>query len=204
MSSLAELFYRLAHDRRSIRRFKDTPVGEVVLTRILKAGIQAPSAHNRQPWRFIVLRSSEAKESLALKMGARLRVDLERDGLSPSAIEKDVSRSYSRITGAALAIVMCLDTASLDDYPDDKRSQAEYIMGVQGVAMAGENMLLAAHAEELGGCWVCAPLFVPELVQQELQLDADWLPQGMILLGYPADTGVRRDRRPLEEVTIWR
>ncbi|MGD2161820.1 MAG: nitroreductase family protein [Anaerolineales bacterium] len=204
MSTLADSFYTLVRDRRSIRRFKDTPVSQTVLKRILKAGIQAPSAHNRQPWRFIVLQRPSEKESLASSMGEHLRADLERDGLSPSVIEQDVSRSYSRITGAALAILVCMDEASLDEYPDPKRKRAEHIMGVQSVAMAGENILLAAHAEGLGACWVCAPLFVPELVQEVLQLDADWLPQGMILLGYPADPGRSRGRRPIEEVTLWR
>jgi F420 biosynthesis protein FbiB-like protein len=204
MSALADSFYALVNDRRSIRRFKDTPVAEVVLKRVLEAGIKAPSAHNRQPWRFVILRDPVDKENLALAMGERLRADLEQDGLNQAEIDKDVSRSHSRITGASVAIVLCVDKMSLDIYPDDKRNQAEYIMGVQGVAMAGQNIMLAAHAEGLGGCWVCAPLFVPELVQEELGLDPGWSPQGMILLGYPADPGRARPRRPLEEVTVWR
>lgn len=204
MSTPAESFYTLVHDRRSIRRYKDTPVSGAVIQRVLEAGLQAPSAHNRQPWRFVVLNSPEAREALARKMGARLRADLESDGLEPAAIEKDVSRSYARITGSALAVVLCLDEATLDEYPDRERSRAEFLMAVQGVAMAGENILLAAHAEGLGACWVCAPLFVPELVRKELELPSGWIPQAMILLGYPIDTGRRRGRRPLEEVTLWR
>ncbi len=204
MSAVADSFHALVHDRRSIRRFKDTPVSEAVIKRVLEAGIQAPSAHNRQPWRFVVLRAPEATESLARKMGARLRADLEKDGLEPAAIEKDVSRSYARITGAPAAVVICMDEATLDEYPDEERSRAEFLMGVQGVAMAGENILLAAHAEGLGGCWICAPLFVPELVQEELGLLPGWIPLGLILLGYPVGTGRIRGRKPLEEVTLWK
>jgi F420 biosynthesis protein FbiB-like protein len=204
MSALADAFYALVLERRSIRRFKETPVSESVIRRVLEAGIRAPSAHNRQPWRFVVLRAPETRENLAIKMGERLRADLERDGLEPAAIEVDVARSYARITGATAAVLICLDKQTLDEYPDEKRRTAEYIMGVQGVAMAGENILLAAHAEGLGGCWVCAPLFVPGLVAAELELPPEWEPQGMILLGYPADSSPSRSRRPIEEVTLWR
>jgi coenzyme F420-0:L-glutamate ligase/coenzyme F420-1:gamma-L-glutamate ligase len=204
MSDSADTLYGLMKSRRSIRRFKDTPVSKSVLKRILSASIQAPSAHNRQPWRFVILHSPEKKERLARKMGERLRSDLERDRLEPAAIEKDVARSYSRITGAAMAVVVCMDMTTMDKYPDERRSMAEYIMGIQGVAMAGENLLLAAHAEGLGSCWVCAPLFVPDLVREELDLKVDWEPQGMILLGYPQGAGRARSRRSVEEVTLWK
>lgn len=204
MSALADSFYTLVSGRRSIRRFKETPVSGSVLRRVLEAGIRAPSAHNRQPWRFVVLGALDGRESLASKMGERLRADLQRDGVEPAAIETDVARSYSRITGAAAALLMCLDRQTLDDYPDEKRRRAEYLMAVQGVAMAGENILLAAHAEGLGGCWICAPLFVPDLVAAELDLPPEWEPQGMILLGYPSDAGRSRSRKPIEEVTLWR
>lgn len=204
MSAHAEAFYTLASNRRSIRRFKDTPVSDGILQRILEAGIQAPSAHNRQPWRFAILRSTQARERLARKMGERLRADLEQDGLEPAVIEKDVTRSYTRITGAAVGIVLCMDELTLDEYPDEKRRRAEFLMGVQGVAMAGENILLAAHAEGLGGCWICAPLFVPDLVREELDLPQSWVPQGMILLGFPSDAERARSRHPLKEVTLWR
>ena len=49
--------------RRSIRRFKDEPVGEEVITRILEAGRRAPSATNQQPWHFVVARDYAEKEA---------------------------------------------------------------------------------------------------------------------------------------------
>jgi nitroreductase len=88
-----------------------------------------------------------------------------------------------------------------DNYPDARRQQAEYLMSVQSVAMAGQNLLLAAHAEGLGGVWVCAPLFAQEAVRQALNLPGEWHPQGMLLLGYPAVVPKTRPRRPVSEVT---
>ena len=74
-------------------------------------------------------------------------------------------------------------------------------MGVQSVALAGGTLLLAAHAEGLGGVWVCAPLFTPDTVRASLDLPSDWVPQGMILLGYPEKVPEPRPRRPVSEVT---
>ena len=49
--------------RRSIRRFKDEPVGEQVINRILEAGRRAPTATNQQPWHFVVARDCTEKEA---------------------------------------------------------------------------------------------------------------------------------------------
>lgn len=89
--------------------------------------------------------------------------------------------------------------ADMDSYPDQRRQQHEWLMAAQSVAMAGQNLLLAAHALGLGGCWLCAPLFCPEVVRQTLALPADWQPQGLVTLGYPAGVPTKT-RRPLPEV----
>jgi len=76
-------------------------------------------------------------------------------------------------------------------------------MAVQSVAMAGENLLLAAHAEGLGACWMCAPLFAPDVVKQELDLPSTWEPQGLVLIGHAAGSSGPRRRRTVDEVTRW-
>jgi F420 biosynthesis protein FbiB-like protein len=136
-------------------------------------------------------------------MGERLRADLTADGVAPELIARDVSRSYSRISGAPLAILVCLSMADMDRYPDARRNEAEYNMAVQSVAMAAQNLLLAAHAEGLGACWMCAPLFCPDVVRHALDLPQDWQPQALITLGYPA--AVRESsRHALETRVLWR
>ncbi len=61
------------------------------------------------------------------------------------------------------------------------------MMAVQSVALAAQNMLLMAHAEGLGACWMCAPLFCPDVVRAALALPADWEAQALLTLGYPAE-----------------
>src|SRR5260221_7073878 len=96
--------------------------------------------------------------------------------------------------------------ADMDRYPDAKRSAAEHQMAVQSVAMAVQNLLLAAHAEGLGACWMCAPLFCGDAVRGSLDLPADWQPQALVTLGQPAHGGTVRAaiRRPAAERSLAR
>ena len=188
--------------RRSIRRYESRPVAREVVEEVLTAATWAPSAHNRQPWRFVVLSETAAKNQLATAMNAQLRADLTADGLPAEQIERDASRSYQRLTEAPTLILLCLTMAEMDDYPDGRRQQNEWVMAVQSVAMAGQNLLLAAHQLGLGGCWVCAPLFCPQVVQTTLGLPADWQAQGLISLGYPAESKVKT-REGLDGRVLW-
>lgn len=196
-------FYQLVKSRRSIRRYTPEPVPQAVLERLLAAAIWAPSAHNRQPWRFVVLTDPARKERLAREMGNQLRADLSRDGVPPDLIDRDVSRSYTRITGAPAVLLVCLTMADMDRYSDTLRKKAEYIMAVQSTAMAVQNLLLAAHVEGLGACWMCAPLFCPEVVRDALDLPGDWEPQALVTLGLPANAGKSPSRYPLESRVRW-
>jgi len=189
--------------RRSIRRYTPERVPRLVLETLLDAAIWSPSAHNRQPWRFAAITEAGTQERLARAMGAQLRADLSVDHAPPELIEKDAARSWSRITGAGALIVVCLSMAEMDRYPDAQRSRNEYLMAVQSVAMAAQNLLLAAHEMDLGGCWMCAPLFCQPTVRAALDLPDDWEPQALITLGYPAETKTKT-REPLESRVVWR
>lgn len=197
-----------AHDflrsRHSSRVFRSEPVPNVALERILTSAIQAPSAHNRQPWRFVILDQPAGRERLVLAMEAGFAQDLRKDGLSEAKVQKQLLRSRGRILGAPLAVILCLDETEMDQYPDAKRQAAERLMAAQSVALAGGTLLLAAHAEGLGGVWMCAPLFAQESIIQELDLPGHWQPQALLLVGYPASDPVLRPRKPLEEVVQYR
>ena len=182
--------------RRSIRRYTADEVPDEIVQELLTAAIWAPSAHNRQPWRFVVMTSRITKERLAGQMGQKLRSDLEADNVPEPVIQKDVGRSYDRISGAPLLILLCLTMNDMDRYPDELRRRNEYLMAVQSTALAAQNMLLAAHAHGLGGCWMCAPLFCPEIVQTTLDLPSDWEPQALLTFGFAAEKK-QKSREPL-------
>jgi len=190
--------------RRSIRRYLPKEVSEATVTQLLNAAVAAPSAHNRQPWRFAVLTQFADKHGLASSMANRLRADRARDGDAMEAIEADAARSYARLTGAPVVIVVALTLEDMDRYPDPRRTEAERLMAIQSTAMAVQNLLLSADAMKLGACWMCAPLFCRDTVQRALLLPESWEPQAIITLGYPADAGKPFRRRPLSEVVSFR
>ncbi len=196
-------FAELIQSRRSIRRYQDRAIAPALLEEILTAATWAPSAHNRQPWRFCVVTSNEVKLALSQRMGVQWRQDLTADNADPAFIERRVAISHARVMGAAALIIANVSMEEMDSYPDATRAEAEWIMAVQSVALACQNLLLAAHAHGLGACWMCAPLFVPTLVREVLDLPASWQPQALITLGYPAEEKVK-ERVPLANRVIWR
>jgi F420 biosynthesis protein FbiB-like protein len=193
----------LIFQRRSIRRYTDEGVPREVIERVLEAATWSPSAHNRQPWRFAVITDAVVKERLARMMGDQLRQDLRADGTPEAVIAADTARSYARITNAPAAVMLCLSMVDMDVYPDERRAHNEFLMAAQSTAMAGQNLLLAAHDAGLGACWMCAPLFCQDVVTAALQLPDDWQPQALITLGYPAERKTKT-RHALEKSVMWR
>jgi F420 biosynthesis protein FbiB-like protein len=190
--------------RRSVRRFTSQPLPEGVLERLLEAAAWAPSSHNSQPWRFVVLSSAQSRQELAAGLGAEFLKDLLASGVKLEEARAQVERSSRRIQEAPAAIVLCLDETILEPHILENRQVGERLMAAQSVAMAGQNLLLAAHLSGLGGVWLCAPLFAPQAVRRVLDLPETWQPQGMILLGFPAGQPRSRERLPLEKVTVYR
>lgn len=198
-------FWGLVRGRRSVRRYADRPVSPDLVWKLLEAAHWAPSAHNRQPWRFVVVAPGAARRQLADAMADRWQADLLADGVAPAAAAERADRSRQRIASAPVVIVPCLDLATLDPYPDQGRQRAEWQMGVQSVALACQNLLLAAHYFGLAACWLCAPIFCVELVQQVLDLPATWQPQALLTAGYPPPNPPReKSREPLADRVIVR
>ena len=189
--------------RRSIRRFKADPIPVDMLQRILETATYAPSAHNQQPWRFVVLTSTEAKARLAEAIAARFRQDMTADGAPAADIQVRVERTVRRAREAPAIVVLCRDRTQVKPQPDAIRQQAEAMMGTQSVALAGLQLLLAAHAEGLGGTWICWPLFAPEETRSALGISPEWDPQGMVFLGYPAEEPETPEKKQLEKISLW-
>jgi F420 biosynthesis protein FbiB-like protein len=186
--------------RRSIRRFKTEPVPDSLIQNILSTATYAPSAHNRQPWRFCVVTDNSVKVRLAEAMANDFERDLTNDGVPYEKVQALLKRSKDRITSAPVVILLCLDMSEMDTYPDEKRRYAERMMATQSVAAAGLQLLLAAHAEGLGGVWVCSPLFAADTIQKTLASPESWEPQAMFFIGYPDDTPKIKEMKDLESL----
>ncbi len=140
-----EWFWALIRGRRSVRRYRSDPIARPLLEGLLTAAVWAPSAHNRQPWRFCVVTAQAAKDDLSDRMGRRWRADLGADGVDAAVIERRVRISHTRISGAAALVAVSVSLEEMDDYPDRQRQEAEWMMAVQSTALACQNLLLAAQ-----------------------------------------------------------
>jgi F420 biosynthesis protein FbiB-like protein len=149
------------------------------------------------------LTDASIKTRLGDAMAADFERDLLRDGIAAEKIQAQIKRSKDRISSAPAAIVLCLDIGDMDIYPDAKRRQAERAMAVQSVAAAGLQLLLAAHAEGLGGVWVCSPLFAQEVIRKVLALPEAWEPQAMFFIGYPVEIPEARERKEIGDISIF-
>lgn len=150
--------------RRSIRQYEDgfvVPFEDV--KQILTAGMDAPSAMNRQPWEFMVI----------------------TDQVLLSQIEKE--HKYAGFaTTAGTMIAVCEDT---------NKSHAG--MGVLDVALASQNIMLAAHSMGYATCFCGVYPETDEMFGALLQVPPHVRVIGLIALGKPIETkGVKENYKP--------
>ena len=171
--------------RRSVRKYQARPVPQELIKRILLAAGWAPSAHNAQPWRFIVLVDQRLKKQLAEAMANAWATDIAKDGVS---IEPETFKlRVGRFATAPTLVLACLSMEGMAKFPDEERQGCERDLAMQSLAAAVQNLLLAAHSLGLGACWFCAPAFCKETVREVLGIPDEVEPEALIAIGYPAE-----------------
>lgn len=198
-TSSTNSYHDFLRTRRSIRRFKPDPVPASVIDRILTSATFAPSAHNLQPWRFVHIESSKAKEKLGNALTEKMRSDMEAENADPAQTQKRVDISLRRIAEAPVIILLCRDETVIR-----KEDVEEHHMGIQSTALAGLQLMLAAHAEGLGANWICWPLYAQAVTQAALDLPQSWQPEAMFFLGQPDENPEEALRKSVKELTTSR
>ncbi|MGQ9513600.1 MAG: nitroreductase family protein [Thermoproteota archaeon] len=159
-------------DRRSVRSFKQKPVPENLIKKILEAASLAPSAGNLQAWEFIIIKDSVTKMEI-----------------SKAAFYQ------SFIAEAPVDVVVCANQKrSSERY--GRRGRDLY--SICDASAATQNLLLAAHALGLGSCWVGA--FDETSVSKILGLPDGVKPIAIVPIGYAGETPSPRSRIPLREI----
>jgi len=193
-------FLNFIKSRRSAKRLRLRPIPVEIVEDILAVATSAPSAHNAQPWRFIVITDQNLKLRLAEAMAQAWQVDLLKDGLSSEEVEKIINTSIERTMNASVLIIVCLTMDDMNKYSDERRKRAEYLMAVQSVSAAIQNLLLAVHANGLGACWRCAPLFCKDCVSKILEVPKNFDPQALIEIGGHTERLKMPTRKPLKDI----
>src|SRR4030067_3244381 len=131
--------------RRSIRKYSSTRVPREILNEILEAAQWAPSAHNAQPCRFIILTQKKSKKNLAIARAKARTEDLSRDNVPLNLVQRITKASVQRFTSAPVLVIACITMADMMKYPDEQRQKNERELAIQSLGAAVEKMLLAAH-----------------------------------------------------------
>lgn len=197
-----ETFHQIIKTRRSVRRFQTRRVSRQIIHKLIASACWAPSAHNAQPWRFVIFERKELKSKLASEMGKAFRKDLERDHFPPEVIHSRIRKSIERIVEAPFLILVCLSKEGGRVFPDRRRNRLEEHMAHQSTGAAIQNILLAARNTGLGGCWISAPLFCPQTVRRVLRIRKDWNPAALVLVGYPKGKLKTPSRYGVEKLTL--
>ncbi len=195
---------RFIKGRRTVRKLREMSIGRRTIERILSAGIWAPSAHNAQPWRFVIVRNQRNKHKMLVAMGRKWREDLEGDGIGSAEAERVIASSTNRFLHTSVIIVVAVTMEDMDVYSDEIRNSAERTMAIQSASAAIQNMLLMAHAIGIGARWSCAPLFARREVASVLGVGKKWEPIAMIALGKSCERPSPPRRRLLREVSVWK
>jgi F420 biosynthesis protein FbiB-like protein len=189
-------------ERSSVRAFRTDAIDRELVVRAIEAAGWAPSPHGTQPWRFVLVEREADRRSLADRMGESWQEQLALDHLDPDTIAHRVGRSKDRLERAPIVVILCLYLGDAHDYPDDSRQNAETLMAIQSLGAAAQNFLLALHANGLDAGWMCAPLFCPEVIRDELGLPDSLAPHAMFPVGLMAAPPKRRTRRPVEDLIV--
>jgi nitroreductase len=181
--------------RRSIRQFRQDPIPEDALEAILLAATQAPSAKNRQPWRFLVVQGEQRAEMVRVMREGMAR--RKEEGIDPGSAE-----GSARVMAQAPVTVFVFNPEGLDPWLTRSVDQMwTDVVNVQSIGAAIQNILLAALDLGLGSVWICDVFYAYE----ELRT---WLGQGgqmiaAVALGYADEAPEARPSRAVRSVTRW-
>lgn len=146
--------------RTSIRIYKDSPVEDEKVDALLHAAMAAPSACNKQPWRFVVVKEAESL--------ARIGEEFQNAHMAKNA---------------PLAIVVCGDKSAFFEGEGEP-------YWTQDCAAAIQNILLAAHALGLGAVWCGIYPISERVkkMAQLFDMPASIIPMAVVVIGYPAQS----------------
>jgi nitroreductase len=188
---LVEDVFEVVHRQRACRVFRDDPVDDDVIERVLDAATFAPSAENRQPWVFVVVRDAAKRSAI----GALTRQAWDGGGrahsegrLSPGLLADVETGAQGGVAGAPVLVVVCGDTR----LGDRRVLEASVFPAIQ-------NMLLAATALGLGSALTTLPLVFGDELGAAVGLPPEVPALAVVPLGWPARPLSPPRRRPLAD-----
>ncbi|TXT64406.1 MAG: Coenzyme F420:L-glutamate ligase [Promethearchaeota archaeon] len=202
--SSTEFFRNILKKRRSYKLpFLQKEVPKKIIKNCIEMSRWAPSAHNSQPWRYLILEKDSMREQLIDEMNKKLECDLSKEGKSKTYIKRKIEKTRSQFLESPFLILLCLDTLALEEYSDEERNNNEYLLGLQGVSAAATYLLLSFEILGLSACWYCAPLFAKDIVKKVIRLPKHLDPMAFFTVGYGIESNVKTPfRKGVKDIII--
>lgn len=203
------------YNRQSVRSFTEDQVPQKDIEAILEAALMAPLGKSVENRHFVVIQSKEKIHEIAQVIEKKVRELADR--VKSEEIKKQLVNSIpyytANLTSAPVAIL-----AYAGPYPshtaellaegsitkEEAHIYSRFAPGVQNVAAAVENLLLAAAALGYGTCWMTGPMYAAEEISEMIGFKKEgYFLVTMTPLGVPARKGKNPPRKPLAEVTTF-
>jgi len=140
-------FQKVLDNRHSIREFEKKSIPKLILKRLILNAAKAPSASNRQPWKFYVVCSEDKIEKIRIYLKESLKI-LNKDILKkPKRFQKIISKFYNNMGN-------CQNIIFIFRKKYKNEPVHFYYNDIASISCAAENLMLSATNKKLGTCWV--------------------------------------------------
>ena len=202
---------RILQGRRSIRKFRTEAPAREEIEALVEAAVLAPSASNRQPWRFFAAEGGRIRAMAAAVRGAVERVAAHVEEGSGAAF-RAYGDYFTRFEEAPLVLAPLhrrapvLSNLVLPSLPEGERGcidEMEENSSLIGASLALQNLLLMAHARGLGASAMTGPLLAGPELREILEIPEGWGLGALVPVGYPAEEPAAPERKPATRVLRW-
>jgi len=161
------------YGRRATREYTSEPVEQTLLEALIDAAIQAPSAINRQPWAFCIVRDSALLDRISCEAKA-LMLRSSPAGFTAHHFEEMLGNPDFHIFYHAPALILICAVE------ESSWSRVD-------CTLAAQNLMLAAHGKGLGSCWIgfAQAWLETDEGRTALDLPSNWTPVAPIIVGHP-------------------
>ena len=190
-------------NRRSIRKYKRHEISKEIIEDIIYSATLAPSAKNRQPWKFIVYQGEE-KSKLVDVMHQGIKSEKIIHKLMPEwAFAIPDAENTVRVMEEAPCLIAVLNTnqkTPFDSIEDEKRIVE--ICDSLSIGAAIENMILTAAEHGLGTLWIANTCFAYNELIDFIETDSQLT--GIVAIGFANETPAKRPRKPVADIVEYR
>ena len=190
-------------NRRSIRKYKPDKIERKLIEEIIYSASLAPSAKNRQPWKFIVYQGKE-KDKL---------VDVMRHGINSEKITHELMPEWAfaipdaentvRIMQEVPCLIAVLNTNQYTPFASiENEKRIVEISDSLSIGAAIENMILTATGYGLGTLWIANTCFAYNELMDFIGTDSQLT--GIVAIGFANEAPAKRPRNPFEEIVEYR